>query len=85
MKAKYVKQGLGLLRLIILVLLVGILSACKQDEKEIELSFIKTSYEIYVNEEVEVLLRLKNVKKKDIVFESENPDIATFENGVLKG
>lgn len=27
--------------------------------------------------------RLKDIK--DIVFESENPDIATFENGVLKG
>ena len=72
--------------IIIAILFFGItFSGCKREDKKIEVSFIKTSYEITVDEEVDVLLRLKNVKKENLVFEAEDTKIATLTNGKLKG
>ncbi len=54
---------------------------------KIELSFEKESYEVTVGEELELMPTVKNADEKDyaLKFSSEDEDIATYVDGVVKG
>ena len=54
---------------------------------KIELSFEKESYEVTVVKELELIPTVKNADEKDyaLKFSSEDEDIATYVDGVVKG
>ncbi|MFA7530002.1 MAG: InlB B-repeat-containing protein, partial [Bacilli bacterium] len=54
---------------------------------KIELSFEKESYEVTVGKELELMPTVKNADEKDyaLKFSSEDEDIATYVDGVVKG
>src|SRR5690554_5601646 len=54
---------------------------------KIELSFEKESYEVTVGKELELMPTVKNADEKDyaLKFSSEDEDISTYVDGVVKG
>jgi len=57
------------------------------DGSKIELSFEKESYTVNVGEEINLLPNVVNPKNEEykLVYSSENPDIATYVDGKVKG